>query len=186
MSDKRQQLIMTALKLFNVQGFAATGIDRILAESGIAKRTLYRHFPSKEALIKAVLVYREQEFFALLESFQPTRGDRCQRLDGVFAAFAEWFARRDFYGCNFVSASAEFPPRHHLLGRFVRRHKQRLQQWLAESIDAGEAFAVELCLLLEGAVVMAQTYGQPQALEQARQLAQQRLASAALSEKVVS
>ena len=90
MSEKRQQLMETAYRLFNRHGFHATGIDRIWAEAGSTKRTLYRHFPTKDALIEAVLLSREQEFFALLEAKQynyrfyyewyNARGERCRSL----------------------------------------------------------------------------------------------------------
>ena len=73
MSDKRQQLMTTAYRLFNRHGFHANGIDRIWAEAGSTKRTLYRHFPTKDALIEAVLMARDAEFFALLDA----------RMDGV-------------------------------------------------------------------------------------------------------
>ena len=57
-SSKRDQLIDTALTLFYRDGFHATGIDRILAESGVAKMTLYKHFKSKDELIEAALQTR--------------------------------------------------------------------------------------------------------------------------------
>ena len=54
-SAKRDRLIDTALELFNRDGYRATGIDKILAESGVAKMTLYNHFGSKDELILAAL-----------------------------------------------------------------------------------------------------------------------------------
>ena len=58
-SAKRDQLIDTALELFNRDGYRATGIDKILAESGVAKMTLYNHFGSKDELIVAALERRD-------------------------------------------------------------------------------------------------------------------------------
>ena len=60
--DKRQQLINTAFRLFYQNGIHAVGINQILKESGIAKKTLYHHFASKEQLLLAVLEYRDQIF----------------------------------------------------------------------------------------------------------------------------
>ena len=57
MSEKRQQLMETAYRLFNRHGFHATGIDRIWAEAGSTKRTLYRHFPTKDAILEAVMTW---------------------------------------------------------------------------------------------------------------------------------
>lgn len=61
-SDRREHLIETALQLFYQHGYHATGIDTILAASGVAKRTLYKHFASKDALILAVLRRRDAQF----------------------------------------------------------------------------------------------------------------------------
>ncbi|HHQ4676974.1 TetR/AcrR family transcriptional regulator [Aeromonas veronii] len=142
MSEKRQQLVATAYRLFNRHGFHATGIDRIWAEAGSTKRTLYRHFPTKDALIEEVLLARDREFFALLDQRLAGVSGRDARLQALFDGFAEWFGRSDFYGCNFINASAEFAdPRHP-----VRK------------------------------LVMAHSYQQPLALEQARILAKTILA----------
>ena len=59
-SNKRDQLLNTAENLFYREGYHATGIDRILAESGVAKMTLYKHFKSKDELILAVLDARHE------------------------------------------------------------------------------------------------------------------------------
>ncbi|MGL5974036.1 MAG: TetR/AcrR family transcriptional regulator, partial [Aeromonas sobria] len=89
MSEKRQQLVATAYRLFNRHGFHATGIDRIWAEAGSTKRTLYRHFPTKDALIEAVLLARDREFFALLDQRLAGVTGREARLQGLFDGFAE-------------------------------------------------------------------------------------------------
>ena len=62
MIDKRQQLLETALKLFYANGVQAVGINEVLKVSGIAKKTLYHHFSSKESLILAALEYRDHKF----------------------------------------------------------------------------------------------------------------------------
>ena len=58
--SRRNDLIETAQTLFNAEGFHAVGIERILSEGNLAKMTLYRHFPSKNALILGVLEAREK------------------------------------------------------------------------------------------------------------------------------
>jgi len=171
MSEKRQQLMETAYRLFNRHGFHATGIDRIWAEAGSTKRTLYRHFPTKDALIEEVLQSREREFFALLEARLQGQEGRESRLHALFDGFGEWFGRSDFYGCNFINASAEFADPRHPVRKLVVAHKQALLDWVSTRLDCHEAQATGICLLLEGAVVMAHSYQQPLALVQARSLA---------------
>ena len=62
MSSRRDHLVDTATKLFCKQGFRATGIDTVLAESGVAKKTLYNHFRSKDELIIAALQKKDADF----------------------------------------------------------------------------------------------------------------------------
>ncbi|MDX7684488.1 TetR/AcrR family transcriptional regulator [Aeromonas caviae] len=176
MSEKRQQLMTTAYRLFNRHGFHATGIDRIWAEAGSTKRTLYRHFPTKDALIEAVLMARDAEFFALLDARMAGGSGREARLQALFEGFADWFGRSDFYGCNFINASAEFSDPRHPVRKLVVAHKWALLNWVREALECTEVQATGLCLLLEGAVVMAHSYQQPLALEQARVLAEAVLA----------
>ena len=61
-SDARQRIVETAERLFYAEGVRTVGIDRIIAESEVAKMTLYNHFPSKDDLILAVMQYREEKF----------------------------------------------------------------------------------------------------------------------------
>ncbi len=61
-SSKREHLIDIARRLFYRDGFHNTGIDAILAEAGVAKMTLYKHFKSKEELILACLHRQDEEF----------------------------------------------------------------------------------------------------------------------------
>ncbi len=170
-SEKRQQLMATAYRLFNRHGFHATGIDRIWAEAGSTKRTLYRHFPTKDALIEAVLMARDAEFFALLDARMDGVSGREVRLRALLDGFADWFGRSDFYGCNFINASAEFSDARHPVRKLVVAHKLALLNWVREALECTVEQATGLCLLLEGAVVMAHSYQQPLALEQARVLA---------------
>jgi AcrR family transcriptional regulator len=171
MSEKRQQLVATAYRLFNRHGFHATGIDRIWAEAGSTKRTLYRHFPTKDALIEEVLLSRDREFFALLDQRLVDQRGRHARLQALFDGFGDWFGRSDFYGCNFINASAEFADPRHPVRKLVMAHKQALLGWVQMQLECSAVQATGICLLLEGAIVMAHSYQQPLALEQARRLA---------------
>ena len=67
-TGRREHLVETALNLFMAQGIRATGIDQILSESGVAKKTLYNHFNSKEDLIVATLKKRNEDFMAKMRT----------------------------------------------------------------------------------------------------------------------
>ena len=55
----RDRLLGTAYELFRRHSLNAVGVDRIVAEAGVAKTTLYRHFPSKDELAASVLRHHE-------------------------------------------------------------------------------------------------------------------------------
>ena len=109
-SPKREKLLEVARKLFETEGFHTTGIDRVLAEAGVAKMTLYNNFGSKDGLIVAVLDKTSTEMIARLEhTISEASNDPYEQILGVFDAFAMWFSNPEFCGCMFQAAVAEFP-----------------------------------------------------------------------------
>ncbi|MGY2498829.1 hypothetical protein ACW4UO_30680, partial [Klebsiella pneumoniae] len=101
------------------------------------------------ALIEAVLTARDAEFFALLDARQAGRSGREARLMALLDGFADWFGRSDFYGCNFINASAEFADPRHPVRKLVVAHKQALLNWFRVQLGCSIPQATGLCLLLE-------------------------------------
>src|SRR2546425_317876 len=95
--DSRQRILDTAAELFYREGVQGVGVDRIAAESGLAKMTLYYHFKSKDELVVAWLRRRDEEWMSWLESAVERRDGT--RLLGVFDALREWFETPGFRGC---------------------------------------------------------------------------------------
>jgi len=165
-SPKRDHLVATALALFNKQGYRATGIDNILAESGVAKMTLYNHFKSKDELIIAALSKRDEEFLSWIRSamtrlLKQQKGDpRLAKLMAFFNALNEWFNSDTFCGCNFINASIEFKRKDDPILAASAAHKklviQMLQEFLAElHLENVHHVAKQIHMLIEGAIVMA-------------------------------
>ena len=164
-SAKRDRLIDTAIELFNRDGYRATGIDKILAESGVAKMTLYNHFGSKDALILAALERRDarwREWFrhALTRRAKSPRG----RLLAVFDALEEWFAQADFQGCMFMRAASEYCACDDPIHAASAEHQRRILADLRDLAAAAGAqrpakLARELLLLVLGATVATQVNG---------------------------
>jgi AcrR family transcriptional regulator len=173
-SDRRQHLVTVAMRLFRDRGFHATGIDAILAESGVAKRTLYLHFRSKDELIVAVLAQRDEAWRDWLRGAIKARtSDPRERLLAIFDALEEWFVRPDFHGCMFTNAAAEFPKVSSTIHREAARHKDLVREFVrdlaeAAKVENAEAVTDALCVLMEGAIVLAQIHGTPAAARQAR------------------
>src|SRR6185436_12286263 len=107
-TDKRQHIVETAYALFKHVGYHATGIDRIIAESNVAKMTMYRHFPGKDGLIVEVLQYRAKRFDAQLDRLAERATTPRQKIGTIFDWYERWFRSDDFHGCLFAHALAEF------------------------------------------------------------------------------
>jgi len=104
MQPRKQHLIDTALILFNKFGYHATGIDLILAESGVSKATLYKHFRSKEELILAALQLRHEQVVSKLQNKiesnkqDSTNTNPLENVLVIFDNLSEWFNTETFFG----------------------------------------------------------------------------------------
>lgn len=177
-ASRRDHLIDTALGLFARHGFHATGIDRILAEAGVAKMTLYNHFRSKDELILAVLRRRDERFRNwFVRAVEHRAADARGRLLAIFDALEEWFGREDFTGCMFINAAAEFSGIADPIQGAAAEHKRLVAGYLAGlAEEAGakdpERLAFELSLLLDGAIVCAHVCGVSDAAARAQAAAE--------------
>jgi AcrR family transcriptional regulator len=174
---RKDELAEKALELFDRDGFHAVGIDRIIAEAGVAKMTLYNNFASKEALILEALRRRQEGFGRwLFERAERAGPSPRARLLGVFDALGEWFAAKGFHGCLFIRAAGEYPALGDPVHRFAARHKQALRRRLgAMAAEAGvvdaEGLSHQLAILVDGAIVAAQVAGRREAAADARRAA---------------
>lgn len=176
-TPKRDHLLDTADRLFYRDGFHAVGIDTILAEAGLAKMTLYHHFASKEELIVASLERRGAAILRAREAALAAAGTSPRkRLLALFDSFEAWFTSRDFNGCAFIRAAGEYPELDSPVHQVVVRQKQATRTLLEQLLDEMEVpgaavLAEQIQLLLEGAIVMAHTRGDPACIKPAREAA---------------
>ena len=176
-SEARQRILETADRLFYQDGLRAVGIDRIIAEAEVAKMSLYKHFPSKDDLILAVLQYREQGVLEFFRSAMERHGKKAKNsLRAFFAALKDWFESPGFRGCAFQNAAVELADPAHAGTEFVRGHKQRFGEFLRGLVEAAVGktaakVAPAVALLVEGAIVTAVIQGSPNAADVARDAA---------------
>lgn len=179
--SRKEHLLQTALKLFNEHGFHATGIDRVQAESGVSKTTMYKYFKTKDDLIRAVLEMRHEQFGKWFTSrvIKISRERYPEhaygKLMAMFDAVSEWIHSDTFFGCNFINASAEFSDLKHPIHSYAAQHKLEWSQYIRSCIpglsepDADEV-AKEILLLLDGAIVSAHTTGLKDSAERAQRM----------------
>lgn len=160
-----ERIIGAATRLFCKEGIHATGIDRILAEAGAAKMTLYNQFGSKEGLVEVVLrregeIWR-QWFREALAAAGPTPETR---LLALFDLLRQWFEKDDYYGCAFINAVAEYTKGDDRIRALALDHKKEVLGLLREQAElAGcrdpDSLTHQLGLLIDGAIVAALVTG---------------------------
>lgn len=158
---KRDELVQKALDAFYRNGFHATGMDMLVAETGISKTSMYKHFRTKEDLILAVLRLRDERFRNWLYRRMEELGQSPkEQLIAMFDALGEWFEEQGFKGCMFVKASSEYQEPSNPIHMQSADHKRLLEQHFTELATRGGfskpgLLARQLLLLKEGAIVTA-------------------------------
>ena len=176
-AEKREHLIDVATTLFNRLGYRAAGIDHVIAEAGIAKTTLYRHFKTKEDLIVAVLRRLDERYRDnMRQTVDKLAQEPTQKLLATFDFLERWFNERSFYGCPFISAAGEYGERRSAVFQEAVLHKRLMLAYFEELARAAKLHdaprvAEEINLLHEGATAVAHISGDPSAAGKAKTLA---------------
>jgi AcrR family transcriptional regulator len=161
----RDRLLDTAADLFYREGIRAVGVDRVVERTGVAKTSLYRHFPSKDDLVAAVLARDDRSYWAHWDRIAgECAGDPRGELTAHVQWIAQYIGRPDFRGCAFLNAATEFPAADHPARQIALRHKAELRRRLdALTRRMGLAdpggLADQLVLLIDGAYVHGQLRG---------------------------
>jgi AcrR family transcriptional regulator len=160
----RERILEAASRLFVRDGFRAVGVDTVIAEAGVAKMTLYAHFPSKDDLIAAYLERANERFWRWLDAAVAGVDDPRARLVSMFDAVGKLANDPQCLGCTFQGTAAEFPDPEHPGHRVALAHKQAVLArlgTLAREADLRdpEALADQLLLLMDGAWVAARMFG---------------------------
>jgi len=175
-SSARSRILETAFRLFYARGLRAVGVDTIIAESGVAKATFYKHFPAKDDLIAAYLDVVDEMWTGQLHRAAEAAGAApADQLVGLFDALGSACRQDGYRGCGFINAAAETPPGTVAHDRTVA-HKQKVLAWLGDlAREAGaahpERLARSLALLLDGALSNGALDADPEAVEVARETA---------------
>ncbi|WP_321793235.1 helix-turn-helix domain-containing protein [Caballeronia sp. J97] len=150
------RILYTAHDLFYRDGIRATGIDRVIAESGVAKKTFYRYFPSKDDLIVAFLDFRHDNWMAWFRDALARHGGT---LNALVPALAEWFGSESYRGCAFINSVVEVGATLPQAVDISRRHKRDMTAAIRALMPASrtaKADAQALALAVDGAIVAAQ------------------------------
>jgi AcrR family transcriptional regulator len=177
LSAARERILETAFALFYARGIRGVGVDLIIAESGVAKATFYKHFPAKEQLVVAYLDKVDGIWSRQLHDAAAAAGSRpADQLVGLFDALESSCRQEGYRGCAFINAAAESRPGTAVHERTLV-HKTAVLQWVRQlAVDAGapdpDALARSLTLLLDGGLASGVLDADPEAAAIAKDTAQ--------------
>jgi AcrR family transcriptional regulator len=152
----RERVLLTAHELFYREGIRATGIDRLIAEAGITKVTFYRHFPSKNDLIREFLEYRHKLWITWFIDALQRHGNN---LNALSPALAEWLHDENFRGCAFINSVGELGGQLSEVLEITRRHKQEMTTIIEKLLPPShqrKQDAQAIALAVDGAIIRAQ------------------------------
>ncbi|WP_242882877.1 TetR/AcrR family transcriptional regulator [Actinomadura litoris] len=153
----RDRILRTATDLFYIYGIRGVGVDRIIADSGVAKATLYAHFKSKDELVLTFLRHSDEKWRKMLRDAAEGAGDDPrEQLIGMFGAMEAADGDGPFRGCVFINTASESLPGSAVHEATVA-HKRAVRAWVGELAAAAgaadpELLARELTILLDGAM----------------------------------
>ncbi|MGQ0628833.1 MAG: TetR/AcrR family transcriptional regulator [Phycisphaerales bacterium] len=163
----RDHILKTAAVLFETRGYNATGVDLIVQRSGVAKRTLYTYFGSKDAVIIAVLRMRLEEQMAWLRrELQDRAADPRGRILAIFGAMIDSAEEHGWTSCPFIAAAAEFPLDPAPIRNAIKEEHDAVLGLILELCIRGgapdpESLAHELSMMRRGAMATAMAAGDP-------------------------
>jgi AcrR family transcriptional regulator len=161
-ANAREQIDSAAYVLFSQYGVRAVGVDTLAARAGVAKRTLYKYYPSKNELVLAFLRRREELWTRswLQGGIERAAVTPAQKLLAIFDLFDEWFRRPDFEACSFTRVLLEHAEGEHPLRKASQRHIHTLQLFIRglaveAQVPDHKEFAKQWQILMLGSIVAA-------------------------------
>lgn len=156
---KRELIVREASRMMYERG-TGVGVDTLVSEIGVAKMTLYKHFPTKTDLIVACLGHMDDCHRARLSGEIDWTSSPRDRLLSVFDSLRVWFGTPSFRGCAFVNATVELAGTSPPVRNAVREHKNAMRAWVVKLVEEcglpnTQFVASQIAQLMEGATTTA-------------------------------
>jgi len=182
-TDTREKILTTAEQLIYQNGIHAMGMDLLVKTSGVARKSIYRHFANKEDVASAALTERDERWMQWFRS-ESDKGETPQeRILNMFTVLKSWFESDGFRGCAFINTAGEVGDPEDPVRQIAKMHKQKLLDYALElseqlNVEHPAALARQLLVLLEGAITMSYVMGDSSAADNAREIAKLMLENA--------
>jgi AcrR family transcriptional regulator len=163
-AEVRKKILETASTLFYQRGVRAVGVDLVVAEAGVAKTSLYRHFGTKDDLVAAFLAREDEDFWGTWDRVEGNHQDDPRaELDAHLEWIGERVGRPNYRGCPQINVAAEFPEADHPARKVAAEHKREMRRRLkgiASRLGVARAddLAGQLSVLINGAFVSSQVF----------------------------
>lgn len=160
--DTRSRIVDTASRLFYTQGYNSTGINQVIREAGVAKASLYQHFPSKEDLLAEYLKVTSVSTNDVLQSVIDKYSSPRERILGLFDFLLKLTKQTEFQGCNFLNVAAEIPKDNQKVRALIKKQKNFIRKMFTDLLKplGKEDLADELYILFDAALVSSKVYGE--------------------------
>ncbi|MBK0095855.1 TetR/AcrR family transcriptional regulator [Erwinia sp. S63] len=175
-TDTRDKILKTAEELIYQNGIHAMGMDLLVKTSGVARKSIYRHFANKEDVASAALTERDERWMQWFRTESDKGKTPQERILNMFTVLKSWFESDGFRGCAFINTAGEVGDPEDPVRQIARMHKQKLLDYALElteqlNVEHPEDLARQLLILLEGAITMSYVMGDGSAADNAQDIA---------------
>ncbi|NIF22306.1 TetR/AcrR family transcriptional regulator [Candidatus Pantoea multigeneris] len=175
-NDTREKILTTAEQLIYQNGIHAMGMDLLVKTSGVARKSIYRHFANKEDVASAALCERDERWMEWFRTESDKGKTPQERILNMFSVLKSWFESDGFRGCAFINTAGEVGDPDDPVRQIAKMHKQKLLDYALElsgqlNNERPEILARQLLILLEGAITMAYVMGDSSAADNAQEMA---------------
>lgn len=174
--DTRQKILDTAERLIYQNGIQAMGMDLLVRTSGVARKSIYRYFATKDEVAAAALNARDIRWMQWFSSESDQAASPHERLLRMFEVLKGWFVSEGFRGCAFINTAGETGDATDPVRVIAREHKQKLLDYIlvqcgALEVEHPQALAKQLLILVDGAITLALVMGDLEAADSAGEAA---------------
>ncbi|WP_058961193.1 TetR/AcrR family transcriptional regulator [Type-E symbiont of Plautia stali] len=175
-TDTRDKILKTAEELIYQNGIHAMGMDLLVKTSGVARKSIYRHFANKEDVASAALTERDERWMQWFRTESDKGKTPQERILNMFTVLKSWFESDGFRGCAFINTAGEVGDPEDPVRQIAKMHKQKLLDYALElaeqlNVEHPDDLARQLLILLEGAITMSYVMGDGGAADNAQDIA---------------
>ncbi|MCD5990360.1 Transcriptional regulator, TetR protein [Pseudomonas savastanoi pv. glycinea] len=173
----QDKILQTAEQLIYTNGIHAMGMDLLVRTSGVARKSIYRYYATKEDVAVNALSARDVRWMHWFRTETDKAASPEARILEMFTVLKGWFESEGFRGCAFINTAGEIGDAEDPIRQLAKAHKQKLFDYALElcqqlNIEQPDVLAKQLLILIDGAITLALVMGDHNAADSARDMAQ--------------